>query len=86
MNGKMSILQGDQLNMTVFFLLPIVKSDFSSVHLFDSVHWTSHFFKVQEEEKNGHVLLVTLYIMLWEKFAKYMGFNFIGDMIYIEGR
>ena len=35
-------VQCDQLNMAVFFL-DLGKNDLSSVHVYSSVHWTSHF-------------------------------------------
>ena len=38
------VIQGDQLNMAACFWY-LVKSDFSSVHMYNSVHWTSHFLK-----------------------------------------
>ena len=37
-------VQGDQLNMTMFFWYH-VKNDFSIVNLYSSGHWTSHFLK-----------------------------------------
>ena len=35
-------VQGDQLNMTVFFWY-LVKSNLSNIHAYKSVHWTSYF-------------------------------------------
>ena len=45
-------IQGYQFYVAVFFWYLGI-SDFSSVHLYSSVHWTSRFLK--ETRKNGHV-------------------------------
>ena len=37
-------IQGDQLSMAVYFWY-LVKIDLSRVHVYNSIHWTSHFLK-----------------------------------------
>ena len=43
----------NQLNMVVFFSGIFEKNDLSNVHVYSSVHWTSHF--SQATAKHGHV-------------------------------
>ena len=65
--NKAAGLQGDQINMSVFFWYD-VKSELSTVQGSIYIHsfrvaytgqWTSHFYKVPEQ--HSHVYLVTLY-------------------------
>ena len=54
-------IQGDQLNIAVFFWYLWKKTcPISSVHVYYSIHWTSKF--LQGTRKTGHVELVTLFI------------------------
>ena len=52
-------MQGDQLNMAVYFGY-LGKSDLFSVHMYSSIQWTSN----KVTEKHGHVQLVTMHIIL----------------------
>ena len=54
-----SIYRVNSLTWPLFFW-HLVKSDFSIVHVFSSVHWKSHF--LQGTRKHSHVWLVTLYL------------------------
>ena len=57
------MLQCDQLYMAVCFWYP-VKSDLSSVHVFRSVYWTSHFLQGTRETRpclSGRVVWVHWY-------------------------
>ena len=55
-----SNLQGEQLYMTECFWY-LVKSDLSSVRVYISLEWTSHFLRGTRKTR-GHVYLVGLYV------------------------
>ena len=58
-NPELYSIQGDQLNMALFYWY-LVKIQLSSVHVYSSLHRTSHILKVPE--KHGHFLLVNIYV------------------------
>ena len=56
------LVQGEQLDLAVFFWY-LGKSDLSSVHVYSSVHWTSHFLQGTIEELpclTGHLVAYVL--------------------------
>ena len=59
-------VQGDQLYMAVFFWY-LVKSDLSSVRVYISLHWKSHFLQVTRKKRpclTGNPVQVTFGIVL----------------------